>query len=479
MDMDQRKGVHAFCNDALGDSDAVALAQRLRAGEVSPLEVAEAAIARAETVNPLIHAVELPCYERARSEAALISTACFAGVPTFVKDNTDVAGLPTNHGSAAVDAGPAEHNDPFAEQYLQQGFTLLGKSTLPEFGLSATTEFAHREPSRNPWNLDYSTGASSGGSAALVAAGVVPIAHANDGGGSIRIPAACCGLVGLKASRGRHRDKPATRYLPVNLISEGVLTRSVRDTAVFHAEAETYFRNTKLPPIGLAEGPGTRRLRVGLWLESVTGDEIDAVTRNTVEETARLLEGLGHRMEPIAVPLKYSFVEDFGLYWSLLAFLFEKTGHRTVDASFDADLIDGLTRGLSNQFKRKFYKSPQFIWRLRRTYKEYAQVFENLDVVLSPVLSHTTPLLGHISPTVEFEELFSRLMRYVGFTPWANASGGPAISLPAGVTDNNLPLSVQLFANHGQERTLLEMAYEIEAARPWKSIRDYSMTSGG
>ena len=283
--MDQRK-VHSFGDDALGEGDAVDLVQRLQGGEVSAQEVAEAAIARAEQVNPHINAVELACYERGRAEAASTRSGYFSGVPTFVKDNTDVAGLPTNHGSNAVNAAPAKADDPFAQQYLAQGFSLIGKSTLPEFGLNATTEFAHREPSRNPWNLDYSTGASSGGSAALVAAGVVPIAHANDGGGSIRIPAACCGLVGLKATRGRHREKAAARQLPVNLINEGVVTRSVRDTARFHAEAEKYYRNPKLPEVGLVEGPGTRRLRIGLWLQHVAGEAIDAPTRAAVDRSA-------------------------------------------------------------------------------------------------------------------------------------------------------------------------------------------------
>jgi amidase len=469
---DHTSAVHAFGDDALGDSDAVGLAQCLRRGEVSATEVVEAAIARVEQVDPRLHAVELSCHERARAEAAAPRGGFFAGVPTFVKDNTDVAGLPTNHGSAALDAGPAHSDDPVAAQYLDQGFTLLGKSTLPEFGLNATTEFAHREPTRNPWNPAYSCGASSGGSAALVAAGAVPIAHANDGGGSIRIPAACCGLVGLKASRGRHCEKPAVRALPVNLVNEGVVTRSVRDTAHFFAEAETYYRNPRLPEIGLVEGPGDRRLRVGLWLDTVTGDAVDATTRAAVEECARLLESAGHRVEPIPAPLKPSFAEDFGLYWSLLAFLFEKTGHRSVDVSFDPALVDGLTRGLSNQFKRRFYKAPLFIYRLRRTYREYARSFEKVDVVLSPVLSHTTPRLGHISPTVAFDELFSRLMRYVGFTPWANASGGPAIALPMALTADNLPVAVQLFANHGMERTLLELAFEIEAMRPFRRIQD-------
>lgn len=465
--------VHTFCDDALGDCDAVGLAERLRLREVSAAEVTEAAIARALEVEPAINAVEFECYQRARQQSATgAMTGFFANVPTFVKDNTDVRGLPTNHGSAALDTPPARRSDPFARQFLDQGFIVLGKSTLPEFGLNATTEFAQREPTRNPWNPDYSAGASSGGAAALVAAGVVPLAHGNDGGGSIRIPAACCGLVGLKATRGRHREKPHTRVLAVNLINEGVLTRSVRDTARFHAEAEKYYRNHRLPRIGLVQGPARRRMKIGLLLDPVTGGRTDPESRAAVEETAQRLARLGHQVEEIPMPVPSSFVEDFGLYWSMLAFMFESSGHRLIDPGFEPDLLDGLTRGLSAQFRRNFYRAPAFIYRLRRTHRDYARVFRALDAVLSPVLTHTTPPLGHISPRVPFEQLFERLIDYVGFTPWANASGGPAISLPVGLTAKNLPLSAQLFAGHGQERTLLELAFELEDSHPWPRIQD-------
>ncbi len=454
--------VHAFGDDALACCDAVELAGRLRRGEVSAAEVVEAAIARAGRVEPLLNAVQWACFDRARAGAERPRSGFFAGVPTFVKDNTRVAGLPTGHGSAAVAAVPAATSDPFTLQYLAQGFIVLGKSTLPEFGLNATTEFAHREATRNPWNRDYSSGASSGGSAALVASGVVPIAHANDGGGSIRIPAACCGLVGLKATRGRHREKRLARMMPVNLLNEGVVTRSVRDTAFFHAEAEKYYRNPALPQIGLVEGPGRERLRIGVWLEPVTGDAIDPATRAAVEGVADLLSDAGHQVTALPAPVGRLFVDDFGLYWSMLAYLFEQTGRHTLDPSFDPARVDGFTRGLSRQFRRRCYRAPWFIRRLRQSSADYARVFERLDIVLSPVLTHTTPRLGYLSPDVVFEELFGRLMRYVGFTPWANASGGPAIALPVGTTPDNLPLSIQLFGGHGRERRLLQLAYAIE-----------------
>jgi amidase len=220
------------------------------------------------------------------------------------------------------------------------------------------------------------------------------------------------------------------------------------------------------------QGPARRRRRIGLLLDPVTGGRSDPQTRAAVEETAKLLAGLGHRVEEIPMPVPPSFVEDFGLYWSMLAFMFESAGHRVIDPGFEPDLLDGLTRGLSNQFRRNFYRAPGFIYRLRRSRRDYAKVFKALDVVLSPVLTHTTPPLGHISPQVPFEQLFERLINYVGFTPWANASGGPAISLPVGLTENRLPVSVQLFADHGQEKTLLELAFELEAAQPWPGIQD-------
>ncbi|MBO0841199.1 MAG: amidase, partial [Sciscionella sp.] len=193
--------VHAFTDDALGDHDAVELARLVRAGEVSAAELADAARARAERVGVLNAVAYWPDEPRYPSHDT--DDAAFAGVPTFVKDNTIVAGMPTNHGTAAFPDKTGTHDGAFTKQFLSTGFTVLGKTRLPEFGFLPTTEYADAQPVRNPWHVDYSSGGSSGGAAALVAAGVVPIAHGNDGGGSIRIPSANCGLIGLKPTRGR------------------------------------------------------------------------------------------------------------------------------------------------------------------------------------------------------------------------------------------------------------------------------------
>ncbi len=262
--------IHAFRDDdALGAHDAVALAQLVASGQVRPSELADAAVARARLVEPALDAVAFAAYDAPR--VAESTGGALYGVPTYVKDNTDVRGMPTGHGTDAFTARPAAADGAYARQYLSSGMTVLGKSRLPEFGLNASTEFVNQPPVRNPWHTDYSVGASSGGSAALVAAGVVPVAHANDGGGSIRIPAAAAGLVGLKPSRGRHVDGEQARHLPINMISEGVVTRTVRDTAAFFAAMEDHWRNPALAPVGLVHGPAARTLRIGLVADTITG----------------------------------------------------------------------------------------------------------------------------------------------------------------------------------------------------------------
>jgi amidase len=462
--------IHAFGPDILADHDAVAVADLVRCRQVSQLEVVQAAIARVERVNPALNAVQVSDYERALTQAARGQSGLLGGVPTFVKDNVDLQGLPTGHGSRAVSGAAVARDDSFLEQFRSLGFHLLGKTTLPEFGFNSSTEYQGRPPTRNPWHTGYSCGGSSGGSAALVAAGAVPLAHGNDGGGSIRIPAACCGLVWLKPSRGRLRSADLTRGLPVQIVVEGVLTRTVRDTALFFAGAEQDWRNRKLPPIGLVEGPADRRLRIGL----VTGAAVDvptcAETHATVEATARLLESLGHRVEHVVPRMPASFAEDFSDYWSFIAYCLSRFGQYRLGKPFDSAKLSDLTRGLAARFRRHRWRLPLMLWRLKRIAWQHVAAAENSDVVLSPVQSHVAPELGYLSPEVPFDELFERLSRYVAFTPLSNANGTPAISLPMGATSNGLPIGIQLSAAYGQERTLLEVAYELEQAKPWRRI---------
>ena len=331
-------------------------------------------------------------------------------------------------------------------------------------------------PTCNPWNTEFSSGASSGGSAALVAAGVVSIAHANDGGGSIRIPAATCGLVGLKPTRGREIFDAHASSMPVNIVSNGVLTRTVRDTAAFLAQVERYRPAPQLRPVGLVEGPAKRRLRIGLVMRSLPGIPVDEDTRKAVENTARILADLGHSVREIGLPLPekelLAFQDDFQHYWSLLGFAVQNFGKWTLDPSFDRSQTDALTRGLSKRFIRNFWKTPQTIRRLRRSEANYHRAFADLDIMVSPVLAHTTPRLGHLSPANGVDVLFPRLLAYVAFTPLNNASGGPAISMPLGCTADGLPIGIQLSADHGNETALLEVAFELEAAQPFRRITD-------
>jgi amidase len=465
-----RPRVHAFTDDALGEHDAVALAELVRKGEVAPGELVAAAAARAAAVDPILHAIAVPMFDRPRR--ASTESGALYGVPTFLKDNTDLRGEPTNHGSEAFTARPAKRDGAYATQFLATGLAVVGKSRMPEFGFNATTEYMTEEPVRNPWQLDHSVGASSGGSAALVASGVVPVAHANDGGGSIRIPAAAAGLVGLKPTRGRHVDGEQARHLPINMISEGVLTRTVRDTAAFVAASEDHWRSPALPPIGLVRGPAERRLRVGVVLDTVTGAVVDDETRAAVESTAALLEKAGHVVEPVTLPVTEQFADDFVLYWALLADLATTTGRLTFDRSFDAARTDGLTKGLRAHHRRNLRHTVAAVRRLRGASRVYAGMFARHELVLSPVLAHVTPPLGHLSPRVPYDELIARLRHYVTYPPINNIAGTPAISLPTTLSAAGVPVGVMLSAAHGDDRTLLEVAFALEAERPFPRIQD-------
>lgn len=467
------KHVHAFTDDCLGDLDAVGVARLISAGEISPAEAARAALARIDAVEPHLAAVAVDDRERALQRAdAQDFVGAFAGVPTLAKNNIDVEGIPTLHGSAAVANVPARADDPTARELIGAGFNILGASTLPAFGLTATTEFVDRPPTRNPWDTDYSCGASSGGAAALVAAGALPIAHANDGGGSIRIPAASCGLVGLKPTRGRVAQSTEMKGLPIDLISNGVVSRSVRDTAYYFADLERQRSVRSLPPIGLVEGPGKRRLRVALVNTTVTGRLLDDDTDRELTAAVELLESLGHRVTTIPIPVDRGYIDQFTDYWALLAFGLDHFGARTIGKGFDRSKLDPFTRGLSQAFVKHFFRIPGSILGLKRATARFRTAFDDFDVVLSPTLAHQVPEIGYLAPDGDFDEVFARLIDYVAFTPANNSTGTPAITLPLGHSANGVPLGMHFSADLGDERTLLELAYELEAAKPFARIQD-------
>lgn len=466
------KKVHAFGDDCLGELDAVAIAAEIKAGTFSATEAAEAALARIDVVNPHLNAVAFDDRERARTRAADdgLAPGALRGVPSIIKNNTDFAGIATLHGSAAVADRPAAANEPFTDQFVGTGLNVLGASTLPAFGLTATTEFSDRPPTLNPWDTDYSCGASSGGSAALVAAGALPIAHANDGGGSIRIPAAACGLVGLKPTRGRVAAALESRSAPVDLVSNGVVTRTVRDSAHFYADIERRSPAAGMEPIGLVEGPSDRRLRVAVLVEPLTGQLLDADTRTALTTVGEKLGDLGHRTELIPMPLDRSYADDFIQYWGLMAFSLERFGGRIIGKGFDRKKIDPFTHGLARMFVRHIWRTPAAIRGLRKADAVLASTYDRFDVVLSPTLAHTVPKIGYLDPAGDFDKVFDRLMQYVAFTPVNNTTGTPAISLPLATDSAGLPIGIHFMADRGNERTLLELAFELEAALPFARI---------
>ncbi|ORW07381.1 amidase [Mycolicibacter longobardus] len=468
--------VHAFGDDALGDSDTVGLVERLRSGDVSAAELVEAAIARTEAVNPQLNGLAYRAFDRARESARQSGSGSsgisgfFQGVPTFIKDNVSVAGMPTMQGADAWQPHPAAADGDFAKLYLNTGLIMLGKTQLSEFGFSASAEHPRIGAVRNPWNTDYTAAASSSGSAAFVAAGVVPIAHANDGGGSIRIPAACNGLVGLKPSRGRLPLDKDLRAMPIRIVFNGVVTRSVRDTAAFYAEAERIARNTKLPPVGDVRAPGTQRLRVAVITQSIAR-ETSPEMRELTCKTAALLEELGHRVDYLdGPPVPAYFADDFLLYWAFLATALVKGGRRMFGPTFDRSRLDNLTLGLDRHATRHLYRLPLAVARLATIRRHTARMFRNYDVALTPTLAHETPRVGHLDPTADYEQIIDRLMDWVAFTPLQNATGEPAISLPLAESAAGLPVGMMFSAPLGHDARLLELAYELEAAKPWRTM---------
>ena len=470
------KTVHAFSNDCLGDYDGCDLAKLIQSRELSRKEIIEAAINRVEKLDSHLNGIAVDNFQLALESSETVNGGYFDGVPTLIKDNMPLENFPTRHGSAAIiEPVIADENDAYIKQFLTLGFKWIGKTSLSEFGLNATTEPSNGNPVLNPWQTEYSSGASSSGSAVMVAAGAVPIAHGNDGGGSIRIPASCCGLVGLKPNRGRHISPELVKSLPVAVVSEGVLTRSVRDTAIFHAEMEKLYNNPKLPEIGLVDSPPNKRLRIGMQLDSINNYQTQPEVREIITKMASLLEGLGHQVDEVPIPIKPSLAEDFVLYWSFLAFTIPTLGKNKVYRKLDTDKLEPFTHGLSKNFKQNFLKFPMSLIRLHRIYQSYNKIFDHCDVLLTPVLAQPPAPLGYISPNITFDELIDRLMGYACFTALANVSGAPAISIPAGFSKQRLPIGAHFFGKQGGEKTLLELAIEIEEAQPWPKIMKKSI----
>jgi amidase len=460
--------------------DATALADLVRRGEVSARELALAAIARIEATNPRINAVVTPLFERALERAEQPLEGPFAGVPFLLKDlGATLAGAPYYGGSrwAAACKFVAPRSSELVLRQERAGLVILGKTSTPELGLPPTTEPRLFGPTHNPWDVTRTPGGSSGGSAAAVASGMVPMAHANDGGGSIRIPASCCGLVGLKPTRGRNPMGPDRGDVMNGLVCEHAVTRSVRDSAaLLDATAgpdvgDPYFAPPQARPYAQDVGAEPGRLRIALTTRSLTGTAVHPDCVAAAVAAAKLCEQLGHVVEEAAPEvdgetLSRPFIVVFaagaaqGLYeW-----------RQVLGRDPDEDELEPLTRafaGLGQHTHSGEYLAA--VAHLQRVSRTIARFMQQHDVWLTPTLGEPPIPLGTLDPRPD-NPLWGimRAAEFVPFTPLFNVTGQPAMSLPLHWNEAGLPVGVQLAGRFGDEATLFRLAAQLEAARPWR-----------
>ncbi len=454
----------------LGKMDATETAQKIRSKEITAKEAVECAVERAKISADAINAIVTDCFDTALKKSAEVHHGIFAGVPTFIKDLNDVEGLPTLKGSSAFKVKPARKNDKVVDQILSvTGSIVLGKSSTSEFGLLPCGETLQHGETKNPWNTGYSTGGSSAGAAALVASGVVPFAHASDGGGSIRIPASCCGLVGLKPSRGRNVTS-MTKIAPVDIAQDGIVSRTVRDTANYIHGLEQYHKDKALLPIGLVQHPNKKRLRIAVFTASSTGVDSHTDVTDTVLKSGKLCEELGHEVSYIGNPFEHKITRDFMLYYSFLSFASMISEYTSNGLDYRHSKTAKFTKQLGAAFPLLSVRAITSFRNLRNHVNDYNKSFEKYDILMSPTLSHPAPPLGHFGTEVDTIDVLMKLNSYVNFTTTQNITGAPAISLPLGVSRDGLPIGVQCAATLGQERMLLELAFEIEAANAFITL---------
>ncbi len=476
-------------SDPLATLDATAQAELIRAGKVSPLELLESAIVRIEKLNPTLNAVIHPLFEKARAQArsaAQPAHGAFPGVPFLLKDLVaHSAGDPYTAGMAFLKRrGWQEGNDTFLVQRLRAaGFVIAGKTNTPELGLVPTTEPLAFGPTRNPWDTARSAGGSSGGSAAATASGMVAAAHANDGGGSIRIPASMCGLVGLKPSRGRISQGPDAGEGWAGFTAEFAVTRSVRDAAgLLDALAgpmvgDPYVAPPPARPFSQEIARAAGRLRIGLLARAPRGEvSVHPDCAAAVRAVGILLESLGHRVEesyPAALddPAIVGHVAHVIASWTArdLDVWSRRTGE-----SIARDDVEPLTWEAAEIGRR--ISASEYIQAVDGAHAWTRGVAawweEGFDLLLTPTLAEPPPLLGEFTATPEQRlQGWIRSGPFVVFTQPFNVTGQPAISLPLYVNAAGLPIGVQLVAAYGREDLLLRIAAQLEAARPWADRR--------
>jgi len=483
--------------------DAVGLAELVASGEVRSGELVEAAIDRIESLNGEINAVIRTRYDDARERAGNDVDGPFGGVPILIKDLIVDDGVPVSFGSVLFRDFVGDAEPVFMERVRGAGFIELGRTNTPEFGFLPTTEPVLNGPTKNPWNLDYSPGGSSGGAAAAVASGMVPLAQASDGGGSIRIPASNCGLFGLKPSRGRNPRSPAdsSDYLSVELS----VSRSVRDSAAMldavhgAAPGDHYVAPGPSEPYldDAARDPDT--LTIAFSIHDFRGNRVHPQVEAAILETAELLESLGHHVVEDAPAIdgdamSYAFLDVWaGLAASVFHVVLDVASERPAVRRMRSTIGDYRTMQAIAKMDSRESGLPAFepfTWALaQRSMRQRPADFlasqttlqaishtagsflESVDVLLTPVLGSPPLRIGAIDQTRPWDEIVETLFRYVAFTPLANFSGLPAMSVPLAWTPKGLPIGSHFLGRYGDESTLLQLAGQLERARPWADRR--------
>ncbi|MCP4753893.1 MAG: amidase [Proteobacteria bacterium] len=462
--------------------DALGLAELVRKGETSAAELLETAIELAEARNPRLNAIVCKMYDLARESIEKgLPDGPLKGVPFLLKDlGAYYKGVPTTGGSQLFADFVPEYDDELVTRYKKAGLVVFGKTNTPELGLTVTTEPRLLGPCRNPWNLDYTTGGSSGGSAAAVAAGIVPVAHASDGGGSIRIPAACCGLIGLKPTRGRVTMAPDLGEGWNGMSINHVVSRSVRDSAAFldatagPATGDPYYA----PPISrpfleeVGDDPG--RLKIAFTTVTHTDVTADATCIAALDHAVKLCESLGHIVED-ARPEVDS--ERFG-----------RTTMTVINANARLDLVKraaALGREPSpddvehitwimaeNGRSTTAVEYIQAVQDIHGIGRGVAQFFETYHILVSPVLLSPPVPLGTLDTMSTDTRTYAiNFAKFFGFTNLFNATGQPSMSVPLFWTDDDLPVGLQFTARFGDEALLFRLAAQLEQAQPWKERR--------
>lgn len=453
--------------------DALGLADLVKRNEVSPAELLHVAAGLAEQTQDSLNAVAYTDTEHAKRNSELGRNGIFYGVPFLVKELLPYHGLPMTMGSRLFATHVPEAVPEFSRRIAESGLMTFGNTTSSEFGLLGSTETLLHGATLNPWDRSLSAAGSSGGSAAAVAAGIVPMAHANDAGGSIRIPASVCGLFGLMPSAGRCVPAMETGGPFAELISDHCISKSVRDSAAFLSITEdkgSPERKPRFPPVGMIREHHLPPLRIGVYTRSIMGEEADPEVCAVVRKTRQLCEELGHETISIDGPvtdgsaLSLAFFTLAGFTMNQVSMMMEPVLQHPVDET----IIEPFTFELIQWFRTLEQDAlPHAMEVIQNAARAMLKLADNYDVLLCPTLVSEPKPLGYLSPQLDRETLIARTEHYAGYTPIHNISGMCAMSVPLFTSSSGLPVGSHFAAKPGAEATLLGIAYQLENAAPW------------